>query len=757
MSARDTVPAATRTPAPPRPPRLSLRAARDPGLAAFRRAIRAAIIIPVALAFGLFSLHDAQNIIFIVFGCFALIVLSDFGGQRPARALAYLTATLVGAALVAIGTLASANALLAAAVMLVVGFVITFARVFGGYITAAQTGMLLSFVIAVSIPAAVSAVPARVAGWVLAGIISTLAGVFLWPRFERVALHKHAAKACLAIANLVEGLRSSTTDRELPRLIASARQAEQLTRQTYAATAKRPAGPARRDRAFVELLTELQRTVDIIERPFNQAQPRVRPGIEEGDRLAASVVAAFRGSADVLTGGAVPDLHAVEEARAQHRAALDRWAAAQLRAGRPADEVLDGLDVDHTLRVVSYLAIALGTNAIIAAGGRPDVAVKLPASTPRREGASGVLVRVRRTIRTHLAPTSTVMQNSLRVGVGLALAVFVARLLGLSHSFWVVLGTVQVLRSTALSTGRSTVAALAGNVVGVVIGGLFAFLAGNHPAIMWASLPIVIFGAAYAATAIGFGASQAAFTINLIVVFNLISPAGWQIGLVRIEDLLVGAGISLIVGLLLWPRGARRELARAVAGFYRAVVAYLDLAFDRILAYERTRRVDAPLRAAVQARDRAGEAFDAFLNERAAAMLDPQTAAFLLSSGNHAMLVGDFLEVVSDDMGYRAGGCPDGARVVHAQVRTLLDGFLGLADQLSLSEMTGPQERVSLETLRRAALDCLRRWRNDERVGRGALAVVIAGEWAGNLARLEDDLHPAVVRAAAAARIPWWR
>ncbi|HEV3095579.1 MAG TPA: FUSC family protein, partial [Candidatus Dormibacteraeota bacterium] len=625
----------------------------------------------------------------------------------------------------------------------------------GGYVAAGQTGMLLAFVIAVSIPASVSTIPARVEGWVLAGVISTLAGVFLWPRFERVMLHKHAAKACLSIANLVEGLRATSVD--LDRLIAAARQAEQRARQQYAATAKRPAGPTRRDRAFVELLTELQRTVDIIERPFSQARPRLRPEIEEGARLTATVVAAFKASGEVLTGGGPPDLRAVDEARAAHRAALDRWAAAQLRAGRPVDEVLDGLDVDHTLRVVSYLAIALGSNAIIAAGRRLDVAVPLPASSPRREGAGGVAVRVFRTIRTHLTPTSTVLQNSLRAGIGLGLAVLIARLFGLSHSFWVVLGTVQVLRSNALGTGRSSIAALAGNVIGVAIGGLFAFLAGNHPAIMWAALPVVVFGAAYAATAIGFGASQAAFTINLIVVFNLISPAGWQIGLVRIEDLVVGAGISLVVGLLLWPRGARRELARAVGGYYRALVAYLDIAFDRILAIEPPGRVEPVRRSALEARDRAGEAFDSFLNERAGGMLDPQTAGVLLSSGNHALLAGEALEVVSSGLGYRADGCPDGARAVHAQVRLLLNGFLQLAAQLRLADANRPRERVSSESLRGAALDCLRRWRNDERVGRGALAVVIAGEWAQNLARMEEDLERPVAIAAQSARLPWWR
>jgi uncharacterized membrane protein YccC len=734
-----------------------LKAPRDPGLAGLRRAARAAVVIPLVLAFSTLVLHDAQNIIFIVFGCFALLVMSDFGGLRPVRALAYLAATLTGAVLVVLGSLVSPVAGIAAVFMLLVGFAIAFAGMFGGYVAAGQTGMLLAFVLAVSIPGPASAIPARLAGWVLAGIVSTLAGTLLWPRFERVTLHKQAATACRAVADLVQGLRLTGTDRELVVRLEAAQQAVQATRREYAATAKRPAGPTRRDRAYVELLTELQRVIDTVEHPFHQPRPALRPCIEEGDRLAAAVVAGLRASGDVLTGGAPPDLRAIEDARREHREALDRWAAQALRAGRPADEVLDGLDVDHTLRVIAYLTIALGSNAVIAAGRRPPDEVRLPASAPRREGIGGVAVRVMRTVRAHLDPASTVFQNSLRVGVGLGLAVLLARVLGLQHAFWVVLGTLQVLRSNALGTGRTTVQALVGNVVGVAVGGLFAFLMGSHPLVMWAALPFAIFFAAYAATAVGFVASQAAFTVNLIVIFNLISPAGWRVGLVRIEDIAVGAAISLVVGLLLWPRGARRELAKATAGFYRAVGSYLAQSFARVLGFEPPGNADPPRRLAVQARDRAGEAFEAFLNERRAASLDPQTAASILAAGSHAMLAGDLLHVISAEMGYQAGGCPDGARTVQDQVGALLATFLRLADRLALAEARGSPGRPSSDTLRGAALACLRRWRNDERAGRGALAVVMASEWVENLARLEADLEQPVALVAEAARVPWWR
>ena len=723
--------------------RVPIKSLRDPGHSALRRAARAAIVIPLAFAFAEFLLGEPQSLFFVMFGCFSLLVMSDFGGLRRPRAIAYLTATVVGSVLVALGTLVSSSAWLVVVVMLIVGFVISFSRVFGGYVAAANTGMLLAFVIAVTIPAPVDAIPARVGGWAIAGLVSTFASVALWPRFERVTMHRHAAKALLAIADVVAAMNSPAEAGNIDTLKDSARGAEQAARQQYAVMAKRPAAPASRDRAFVQLVIELERIVQVIDRPFSEDRPPLRPRLPESDRLVTAVVAALRSSAAVLQGGARPDVDAIEVARREHRSALDRWAAEQLRAGRPVEQVLDGLDFDHSLRVISYATVLLGTNAVASAGKEIDV--------------GDTTLHVLRTIRTHLESPSTLLQGSLRVAIGLALAVWVARAFDLSHAFWVVLGTVQVLRSNALGTGRTIVQAVVGNVIGVVIGGLFALVAGNHPAVMWTAFPFAVFGAAYAATTIGFMLSQAAFTINLIVVFNLISPAGWQVGLVRIEDLLVGAFISLLVGVLLWPQGARREFARAVASLYRGLVIYLEHGFDHVLGFEPVSATNSARRIVVHSRDRADEAFDTFLNERVGGQLDGETAAVLLSTANQALLGGDLLEVISGPMGYQAETCADGAREVREQVRTLMGSYLRLADRLSLSQTSSPESRVSSEVLRSASLNCLRKWQADLDMGRGAMAVVMASEWVQNLALLEGDLEEPVNIAVDAARKPWWR
>jgi hypothetical protein len=296
-----------------------------------------------------------------------------------------------------------------------------------------------------------------------------------------------------------------------------------------------------------------------------------------------------------------------------------------------------------------------------------------------------------------------------------------------------------------------------GSVIGFIVGGLFAVVAGGDTILMWIALPVAIFFASYAASAVGFVSGQAAFTLTVIVVFNLISPAGWQVGLVRIEDVAIGTGISVVVGVMLWPRGARRDFARATAGFYRALGTYLDNAFELVLGLG-TNAETARVRAAtIRARDRAGEAFDTFLSERGAKPLDPQTAARLVSAGNHGLLAGDALVVIATD-GYRAGRYPDGAATVEAQVLALLARFGHLAEDLEQSTPARtPPEPLSTQALRGAAVDGMRRAQADELSVRDAMAVVVAVEWVQNLALLAADLEDAVSAVAEATRIHWWR
>ncbi|HVA93190.1 MAG TPA: FUSC family protein [Chloroflexota bacterium] len=727
----------------------------DPGLAGTRRAARAALVAPLAFAFAKFVIGNPQFATFIAFGCFALLVLADFGGTRRPRAVAYAWTTLVGAALVALGTVASSSPWLAAAAMLLVGFGVQFAGIFGGYVAAAQTALLLSFVLAVSIPATPATIGVRLAGWCLAGLLSLLAGVFLWPRFERVALRQQAAGACRALAGMIVAQREGPMGDALARRVSAARDAVGTVRRSFAATPKRPAGPARRDRAFVELLTELERILELAVGPLRTQLSDQHPCIEAGHALAETVARALDASATTLNGGPLPNLFGLQEARLAHREALDRWAGERLRASDPPEQVLDGLAADDALRIVSYLALAVGANAVITRGGQVSDRLHLPEETPRQDGLAAMLRRGIRALVASLTPSSSALHNSLRVGIGLGLAVLLSRLLQLDHAFWVVLATLSVLRSSALATGRTTVQALTGTTLGFIAGALLMLVVGANSPALWVTLPVAIFLAAYAASALGFAAGQAGFTATVIILFNLIAPVGWRLGLVRLQDVAIGAGISVLAGLFLWPRGARGELGRTVALLYRAVANLLAATFDR--AFGEAANATQARALAVRAFDRAGEAFDQFLRERGAKPLDPQSAAALVAAGGHAIVAADLLTGMAEK-GYQASRRLDPELHLREQARALCATFRVLADRLLDVREEEPPVAPTLEAaLRAASLACLRQWQIDPSLERAAIGYISAAEWIQVLARLAATLEDPVAQTAAVVRRPWWR
>jgi hypothetical protein len=154
---------------------------RDRDYVALRRACRAAIVMPGLFALGDKVFVNADIATFGAFGAFAMLLLVDFGGPMAQRLQAQAALAFVGAILICLGTLASATPWLAAIGMAVVGFGVLFAGVVSSTLATASTALLLAFILPVSVPAPVSAVPERLAGWGLAAVSGLIAIALLWP------------------------------------------------------------------------------------------------------------------------------------------------------------------------------------------------------------------------------------------------------------------------------------------------------------------------------------------------------------------------------------------------------------------------------------------------------------------------------------------------------------------------------------------------------------------------------------------------
>ncbi len=219
----------------------------------------------------------------------------------------------------------------------------------------------------------------------------------------------------------------------------------------------------------------------------------------------------------------------------------------------------------------------------MAAAGRLDVSfvdgVPVQAGTGGgrrwRQHQWGTLRAAERLAGGHASLRSVWFVNSIRGAVALAAAVAIADLANVQHGFWVVLGTLSVLRTSAASTGSTALRALLGTAIGFFIGGGFILLIGNDSAALWAALPIAVLVAAYAPGTAPFAVGQAAFTVTVSVLYNILVPVGWKVGVLRVEDVAIGAGVSVVLGVLFWPRGAASVVAEDLADAFRGGGVYL--------------------------------------------------------------------------------------------------------------------------------------------------------------------------------------
>ena len=577
-------------------------AERDRGLSALRRAGRTAIVMPSMFALGDRVIGNPTLATFAAFGSFAMLLLVDFNGPMRDRLQAQASLAVLGAVFVCLGTLASRNPWLAGSTMAVIGFGVLFAGVVSSVLAAASTSALLAFILPVSLPGLVSSIPSRLAGWGLASVVAFAAVALLWPAPARDALRGPASAACRAIAArlrsdvefMLGGRRGSDRQDHVDTVNASSNAVAALHR-TFLSTPFRPTGLSTSNRKVVRLVDELN-WLDAILR-----QSPVRP---DGPRPPQAVCTVKLAAADALEAGAdlldrkndPVQLHRALAALSAGVQEMERHATVDLpqlrsrpkgagiesdaltgRSGaqdQPVEEFLSSLDPSFRAQELAFTVSAVANNIdLAAAADRRSWLDRLLGRTP--QGLAGPISAAHDRAFAHFERHSVWLHNSVRGAIGLGSAVLVADLTGVQHSFWVVLATLSVLRSNALSTGQNALRGFAGTVAGFVVGAAVLALIGTTPLALWVVLPVAILFAGLAPAVISFTAGQAAFTLVIVILFNIIQPAGWRVGLLRVEDIALGCSVSLVVGALFWPRGAGAALGRALAEAYRDSARYL--------------------------------------------------------------------------------------------------------------------------------------------------------------------------------------
>jgi uncharacterized membrane protein YccC len=723
----------------------------DPGLFSLKSAARAAIVLPSVFAFADQVIKDQQTATFAAFGSFAILVFADFSGPRRTRLVAYLALAGTGATFIVLGTLCSRNPWVAAAAMAVVGFAVLFSAVISGYFVAGGTAAMLTFVLPANLPASPSVIPSRLEGWALAASVGILAVMLLWPTKPRDKLRAGIARACLALAELVEG-ELARDPSPLAERAGAAREAVAGVRQEFFSTPYRPTGPTGPAEAIAYLVDELEWFESFVFAP-GESEPRLDLCRDENRELLAAAVAVLRESAASLDGrDGRPDLERLGRARDEVADALTRRIA-ELPPAWDERELAAALEPSFRIRALSDSARQIGSNALRAAGRAPTPDVEEAQATrwyrpavlqASAEQATSALHATERVAAEQASPRSILFRNSVRGAAALAVAVFIAQKLSLQHAFWVVLGTLSVLRSNAFGTGATVLRALAGTAVGIVVGAGLIIAIGTNEAVAWAVLPVAVLLAAYAPRVISFAAGQAGFTLVVLMLFNLIQPSGWEVGLVRVEDVALGFAVSIAVGLLFWPRGAATLMRHSLATAYASAADYVVAAAHRLVGGGDPARPEQAAQAAQAARVASRRLDDAFrqnLAERSTKRMDVDGVVTLVAGARRVQRTAlSLLALARMADGFPLGeGC---ARSLDPELEALHGWYTSLGNALVDGRAPPPPHQSDTRRPRRV-LECVRQavsGDDDASVG-PALSLLWASQYLEELWRLEAHLE----------------
>lgn len=543
------------------------------------RALRAAVVLPGLLALTDVVIGDAQMTLFAVFGGFAALVVAGFGGTRRDKAVATLGLAVAGGLAVTVGTAASETTWLAVVVTVPVAFVIYYAGSAGPNAAAGVTACLFAFVLPVASAGTIAELPARLAGWWLACGAATAAVLALSPRPPADRVRGQSARLASRLAVQLE--------QALSRPAGSADASDAIAARddlllAFNSVPYRPAGAAAAEQGLASVVHLLEWCSSLVAEVTDGHLDLA--GVARADRdLLRLCAGALRQTGAILAGEpANPDLAAIWQARLASAADLPAVADEPAVAVRRADGAFHAQAIAVAAAAAmgdALIAVRRSTPARVAQERRGWIA-NLPDSAEAAPGPGGARGRrlpasVRATVSADASLRSVWFRNSARGAIALAAAVAVARITDVQHAFWIVLGTLSVLRTSAAATGATALRALAGTAAGFVIGAVLLLGIGTTPAALWVVFPLAVLVTAYAPGTATFEAGQAAFTVTVVVLFNLLAPAGWAVGLLRVEDVAIGCAVSLAVGFLFWPRGASAVVGDNLADALRSGADYL--------------------------------------------------------------------------------------------------------------------------------------------------------------------------------------
>ncbi|MFD4373566.1 FUSC family protein [Streptomyces sp. NPDC058486] len=497
---------------------------------------RASLALSLPLAVGLALDRPAEGAL-VSMGALSGVI-GDTADAYRMRVFNIAVPQLFGALGVTLGTLVFGHGWLAVATLTLVALVSGMISSIGAVASASGLLLLLNAVVGAGLP-----MPDP---WWKAPLLLSLGGLVVlaltllgWP-LRRVTPERAAVAATYrTVAELYEAAGSETYQEKRHAVTAS-------LNQSYDLILARRTRQHGRTSSLARLLAQLNVLVPLLE-----AAPAADLRVRLYGPLPPAVATTIRALADTVETGHTdthPDTHPDQHPE-QHPVFPS--------PARPAEKA-----VEHALRHA----------ATVVHEAEPD-----PYNVDDRLGRPAALtVRARRAGRTML-----LSEPSWRYGLRLALCIGLAQslvsLVPVERSYWVALTVTFVMKPDFGSVFSRAVLRAVGTCLGLVSA---ALVLSEVPRGWW-DVPVMVVLAALipAFSAKGYAFQTAAITPVILLLSDALNQQGFDLVLPRLYDSLMGCGIALIAGYLLWPESWHSRIGDRLADAVADTAAYVDRAF----------------------------------------------------------------------------------------------------------------------------------------------------------------------------------
>lgn len=140
---------------------------------------------------------------------------------------------------------------------------------------------------------------------------------------------------------------------------------------------------------------------------------------------------------------------------------------------------------------------------------------------------------------------------SLRVGLGLALSVFIFKFFKIDHGHWIALTLLIVIQPYYGATRKKGIERIVGTVAGILVGGAIMLLPIKHEAFVIILIFISFFVAYYLRNNYKVGVFFV--TIMMVVMMQLSKQGSWDLIWWRVLSTLIGSILAISISFAFWP------------------------------------------------------------------------------------------------------------------------------------------------------------------------------------------------------------